>query len=532
MRGGRCSRGVVVAVAWAFAWGSARPALAVEITAIETVALSTDTAPGAGVPYTLFSRAWLNDAGELLFYGTVSGGAAGLWWWTGSGDPSAVALTGMDAPVLGPAQLESIDSSDTWAGARGPAFFGTLADGGGVTSENDEVAYGSDGGGALAVIAREGASAPGAGTQTFGAQLIGANYGSSSDFGMVFANRTELAGGGFGNRSLWRQSGATATLLAIEDDTAPGVPGGAMIDFRGSVVNDLGVTVTWVRVNTVGRALYSFSDDAPLLLALEGEPAPGTAADFQSITEDPAELGINDAGDYAFRSGLSDGRSAVFGPDAGGGTRLLLRSTDPAPGTATAVFAAPSHLALAADGSMVIEAFLQTDVGGTTSATDFGLWGSAGYGPLELVARQGDRPTGLPAGARFDAFQRWELNGAGQVILGATYFPPASGVAEDGLWHHDLYTGTTSLLLRKGDVVEIAPGDSRTINFITAGRRASGGQDGKGQAWNDAGQLAAALTFGDGSRGVFRLTVPEPASGAALTALAALVALASRRAPA
>ncbi len=64
-----------------------------------------------------------------------------------------------------------------------------------------------------------------------------------------------------------------------------------------------------------------------------------------------------------------------------------------------------------------------------------------------------------------------------------------------------------------------------------AGRSVTGGQDGRSTAWNDAGQIAATMIFSDNTRGVFRLTVPEPASGAAAcVGIAALVAFARRHA--
>jgi len=508
-----------------FVASAATSARSAEITAIETIALSGETAPGAGVPYTLFSRAWLNDAGETLFYATVSGGATGLWWWEGSGEESPIAITGSPAPGFATAPLETIAFLSTWAGARGPAFFASLADGDGVTSANDDLAYGSDASGNLTLVARQGDVAPDTGGQTFGESLLELNYAAASDFGLVFANRTRLSGGGLGDEGLWRQSGSGTAALALEGDPAPGVSGGDMIDFRGSVINDLGVTLTWVRVDTVGRALYSFGDGSPVLVALEGDPAPGTDAAFQALTENTGELGINESGELAFRSGLDDGTTAAFGPDGLGGTRVLLRSDDPAPGTPGAVFSYPDDLALAADGSIVLEGYLETGVGGVTSTDDFGLWGAPGYGPLQRIAREGDRPAGLPEGARFAALQRWEVNAAGEVIVSGTYFPPASGSAEDGLWHHDLYTSETSLLLRKGDVVEVAPGDLRTVLFLSAGVRAAGGGDGKGRAWNDARQLAATIGFEGGSRGVFRLTVPEPATGAGAAAFVALATI-------
>lgn len=500
----------------------AHAARAVELSAIETIALRFGPAPGTAYTYQLFNSAALNDAGEVLFWADVSSGGRGLWWWTGSGEESFVALTGEIAPLFDTAPLETV--GNFWATTRGPVFLGYLDDVGGVANDSDDVFYASDASGALALLAREGALAPGLGGATFGTQLFDFNYAVSSEFGTLFANRNEPAGGGFGDNCLWRYDGAVTTLLAIEGDFAPDAPTKTLRGFFGSVMNDLGVTLTHVRLDPFGSALYRFGSGPAQLVALEGMSAPGTGTNFLRLTENRDELGINDAGEIAYLGGLETDGSAIFAPDGAGGTRVLARTGDPAPGTAGAEFSFPDDIALGADGSMVIEGQLEVGVGGTTSFSDSGLWGTAGHGSLQLIAREGGQPAGLVAGATFLANPRWELNGSGEVVISGPYAAPGEGTG-DGLWHHDLYSGVTSLLLRKGDVVEVAPGDLRTITAISALGRAAGGQDGRSQAWNDAGQIAATMIFSDNTRGVFRLSVPEPATGAGAAAFAALVAL-------
>lgn len=522
MRGIGIWKSLASLVALGFAAIAGRPAHAVELTAIETVALRFETAPGAGSTYQLFNSAVLNDAGEVLFWADVSSGGRGLWRWTGSGEESLVAVTGAPAPGFATVPLEAIANFSLTA--KGTGFSGRLDRVEGVTALTEELIYGSNSNGEPVLIARGGDLAPGLGGATFGSQL-----GTSvwSDFGALFHNRSEPAGGGFGDNCLWRYDGSVMALLAIEGALAPGASGFAFSGFFGNVMNDLGVTLTHVRLEPFGRSLYVFGDGAPRLIALEDTAAPGTGANFLIPTENTDELGINDVGEIAFLAHLDDSTSAVFAPDGAGGQRVLARGDDPAPGTAGAVFTAPDDLALGADGSMVIEGQLEVGVGGTTASTDFGLWGTAAYGPLQRIAREGDRPAGLPEGSTFGPNLRFGLNGSGEVILAGTYTAPGLGTG-DGLWHHDLYSGETSLLLREGDVVEVAPGDFRTITFLSALGRAAGGQDGRATAWNDAGQIAATMVFSDNSRGVFRLTVPEPAGGAAFAAIAALAAIGRR----
>jgi hypothetical protein len=503
-------------------------ARAAEITAIYTVALRFDPAPGTSAAYSLFNLAFLNDAGELLFWASIDGGARGLWWWTGSGDENLVALEDAIAPGFASAPLETI--GEFFLNANGPVFFGQLDAIEGVTSVTDDVVYASPSGGALDLIAREGSLAPGLGGATFGTQLFDQSGPVASDFGTLFANRSEPPGGGFGDDCLWRSAGGAPTLLAIEDEFAPGVPGDAFALFQGSVMNDLGVTLTHVRLESGNTALYSFGDGAPDLVVLAGDAAPGTGVDHLKPTENRDALGINNAGQFAYISDLVSGTAAVFAPDGAGGTRALMLTGDPAPGTPGAIFDFPRYVALGADGSVVMEGSLEDGVGGVTSTTRTGIWGTAGYGPLQLIARRGDQPAGLPPGSRFETFPRYELNGSGEVIISGTYVATGGLGTGDGLWHHDLYTGVTSLLMREGHVVEVAPGDSRTVNGISALGRVTGGEDGRFRAWNDAGQLAATLTFDDATRGAFRFTVPEPGAGATGFVVAALAWLARRRA--
>jgi hypothetical protein len=87
------------------------------------------------------------------------------------------------------------------------------------------------------------------------------------------------------------------------------------------------------------------------------------------------------------------------------------------------------------------------------------------------------------------------------------------------------------LIAREGDLLEIAPGDSRTVNLLyflsrVPGTLPTGNSDGRPSAFNNLVQLAFQASFTDGSQGIFvsnRVAVPEPSSLVLLTLAIAFV---------
>ncbi|MCH8316682.1 MAG: hypothetical protein IIA64_11980 [Planctomycetes bacterium] len=73
-----------------------------------------------------------------------------------------------------------------------------------------------------------------------------------------------------------------------------------------------------------------------------------------------------------------------------------------------------------------------------------------------------------------------------------------------GVWAEDR-NGLLTLVIREGDQIEVAPGDVRTVLkvFMNTGETfVSGGEDGRGINFNDAGQLVFRVIFTDFSGGI------------------------------
>jgi hypothetical protein len=116
---------------------------------------------------------------------------------------------------------------------------------------------------------------------------------------------------------------------------------------------------------------------------------------------------------------------------------------------------------------------------------------------------------GRPSGAKFGYFgdNIPALNNAGQIAFRATLIGSGvDGTNGDGFWATDR-TGALQLIAREDDLLEMAPGDFRTISSVV--------NDGRPISFNNLGQLAFWAGFTDGTSGIFvsnRVAFPEPSS--------------------
>jgi hypothetical protein len=168
---------------------------------------------------------------------------------------------------------------------------------------------------------------------------------------------------------------------------------------------------------------------------------------------------------------------------------------------------------------------------GVTTANDVGLFTSIG-GTLTAVAREGASGPGpnIAPGVNFAAFETPAMNANGAIAFGATL----SGAGVNVSNNRAIFTnagGTLQMIARTGDAFDVNPGagvDLRTISAIGT-LYASGGEDGRGRSFSDAGLLTFRLAFSDGSSGVFTAFVPEPAAAGILLSPLAGLLLARRR---
>ncbi|MCI0335644.1 MAG: hypothetical protein L0228_20740 [Planctomycetes bacterium] len=469
---------------------------------LELVAREGSHAPGTGSSFYFSNLATpvLNDSGQTAFYGIVREDTVGPIYsgaWTGhAGAVRLVAVDGSQAPgTPSGVTFFGLINGRVLMNAAGHTAFSSFVRGSTVNETND-IGIWSDSSGSLELVAREGAQAPGIAS---GVQFNRLSQAVLNDAGEIaFAASTTDAGTQSTLDGIWSGTSGNLRLVTREGNQAPGTSSGVnYLAFTEPVLNGAGQTAFYALLtgsgvdNTNDQGIWSEGSGTLDLVARKGSQAPGTptGVNFGGFNF-PV---LNAAGETAFYAGLTGA--------------------------------------------------------GVDGTNNFGLWSNTS-GTLQLVARSGSQATGTPPDARFGGFGPAVLNAAGQIAFRAHLAlpppPPRGGTAsgpeevsssivdstnDGGIWTTDL-SGTLHLIVREGDLLEVAPSDFRRIaslDFIGG----TGNGDGLPSGFNDLGQLAFHARFTDGSSGIFvsnAVAVPEPAHFIlAFIALVELIGVSCRR---
>ena len=511
---------------------------------LRTVALSGQAAAGApgNAAYDSFGVPVVNATGQVAFGAILqlsgdvtSQNDVGVWS-EGSGVLSLVAREGGQAPgaPIG-TNFASLGLVGLNAAAQ-TAFSGALR-GDAVNIDNDTGIW-SELSGTLQQVAREGSAAPG---MPAGTNFGGFEQRRLADESLAIAAYIQHVNGSIptadNDTGIWRSDGNTLSLFVRESDQAPGMPPGALFSDLHNV--NLGLSgsgriafVGALRLGaggvTAGNNSGIWSESGGTLTAAvrEGDQAPGMPPGSVFSEFQPVLRGLDAAGQVTFLA-TTQGGGVALGSNTGlwsqrdGALELVARASSQAPGLpAGALFGSFSFVrAVSVTGRTAFLPSLKPGAGGVDSTNEFGIWVETG-GAVELIARKGSQAPGAPSGATFLFGGRTSttmvLNAEGKLAFLTPLLYPTDNL---GIWAQDL-AGVLRLIVRKGDLLEVAPGDFRTVSNLSFD--GGSGNEGGSSGFNDLGQVAFRATFTDGSWGVFvsnEATVPEPAS----LALAALL---------
>jgi len=273
-------------------------------------------------------------------------------------------------------------------------------------------------------VALSGMHAPGTPTgatfQFLGGVLL------TSDGKAVFSASLATGTGGVTSRSqkgIWSEASGTLSLVAREDDQAPGAPTGTKFTSMGlPVIGPDGHVALWSN----GSGIWSQQPGGALtLVVLQGSPVPGAPAGtvFSDIIPSPnAELASGPHGTTAFSAKVKDaaGHSTeeIWYSD---GTTLSLIAKS---GTQGAGLPPGANYGTFEYGMIRMDAQAKTtffgllDPDGTvvTNTSDDAIWYGDANG-LRLVARQGDQIPGQPAGKTFGNLGTPVINAKGQLAF-------------------------------------------------------------------------------------------------------------------
>jgi len=277
----------------------------------------------------------------------------------------------------------------------------------------------------IRVVALTGESAPGTGGQNFSSftYQLPPVVGSGD---VAFAAKFGTSGEG-----IWRgRAGEEMTPIALTGQDVPDIFGASFSQFSEPAINRSGDLSFRAYFNTQASGelagIWSLRGDSLANLATKGQNAPGATAPFDTL--DPPL--VNNAGYTAFFARLSSGstkdRSSIWAEGFGPGLSLVVRGTDPAPGTG-GTFDVLFHELAFANG---ILAFTATVDGDDLAGNDaWGVWKQTSNG-LSFVARQGQAAPGSD-GDTFDSFGDPVVNDAGHVAFCGRLATAASGIYRD-----------------------------------------------------------------------------------------------------
>ncbi len=526
-----------IIAATCFAWvvgGSAERVAAQSLAsqgAIRTVALTgPQQAPGTpqGVFFSKFlDVALIGGGGQVAFHATLSnsGGPRAIWSETVPGALREVARSGDQAPGLEAGALFKSFSDFSVDAMGNVSYAARLRVLGPIDITNSTVLYSEGGGNGPQVIARAGDPAPGT-PDNFNSLSLGRFPVLSSTGIAAFNNELREPGSNTGSltRGIWSTRDGDVELVVLEGDTLPGIPTPTTIDnLRGTnpvAINPQGDVAFFGTVFPAFKTAL-IVEDRPLgfrLAAVVGDQAPGLATGVQFGAL--ATLGFNGQGETAFTStligtGVSSDNDRSIWSEAGGQLHLVAREGDLAPGVdAGLVFGQIANaLSLSGNGTTT---FLAPVMSGTTQVAT-GLWAESPQDGLRPIMLSGDAAPGTESLTIFDSVGGSGVDSGGRFnFTGSLSGPSVDDSNDRGLWS-GFGRDDALLLARKGDLLEVAPGDFRTIerfgNISTAGFPSSSGlEDGRRAVFNDLKEAVFTVSFTDGTEGVLVVTVPEPAS--------------------
>ncbi len=501
---------------------------------VRTIALSSDPAPGVAGGFSTFGAPILNNFGDLTFAATTDNDNAPTGVWLEYFQTlSLVAAEGQIAPDSGGRTFDPFDDPNLrlFINNVGQAGFGhTLSNtsfGGafsqtGIGDALEKVAIGSD-------------PAPDTNDPARIFQTFFGTVGGFNEFGETAfrGSMPPTAGpGNFPSNGIWRGVPTILNKLAEIGDPAPGTASSFNDGFGLPTINDVRNTAFKAGYGGGAGVFYhTFIGDSLTPVALTSQPAPGTGGrTFSILFGDTVSLNTdNDLAFSATLNGLIDGglRDGVW-VRRDGAVELSAFESQTAPGLSqTLEQIETSVIGLDQDGDAFFTARLSDgrrglfgEIDGVLETIAVGSFGSPAAGDV------------APGGSTFINIVRWAVSDDGQVAFLASLSDSSQALfATDTL-------GNLQRIVGQGDVLEVAPGDLRTIeqlNFFGLDGSIGSFGNNASSGWATDGQLAFQATFvdpdsGEITQGVFVTTVnviPEPAALAALPA--ALLTLRRRR---
>ncbi|HWL94121.1 MAG TPA: dockerin type I repeat-containing protein [Phycisphaerae bacterium] len=325
----------------------------------------------------------------------------------------------------------------------------------------------------------------------------------------------------FGTPVVMKESLGQLSILAQSGMSAPGTtPTSSFSSFGRTnqtinpALNDDDEAAFYARLNSSAptrAGIWSERGGSLQLVIRAGMPAPGTESGVSFLEfSDPR---INDAAETAFAgvltgSGVSTENDTGIWSELPQGLALVARENSQASGLPTGVLYGSLENAPVINHSGRVAFTGRLKGSGISASNDSAMW-SGSANELDLVAWEG---SAIPAGGTWSDFPvepEWAqgpaMNAIGIVAFTVGFSGVSSGGYPASVWM--MYpNGHVNPVLRQGDMIEVRPGDFRVVETAYS-LLTGGGQDGRRNALNDAGEIGITAEFTDGTAGVLVVSV-------------------------
>jgi len=507
------------------------------------VVLSGTTAPGTGAFFgregggfgNTFGAPTIDEAGHVTFTGGLTGPDViygypqGSWgndtglWTTARGPLEMVARALQPVPGA-PADVHMNDFATYGAGTTagpGPVFTSSIRQ-----DDSTNIMSGLFIGtpGWLQTVIRAGGTAPGLPNGAQVSSVWGLRAARNGQYSVVVHANAPSLPGGYTDVLYLGQGGSAAPVLQRGQSLPGSVPGQNLSNLRSPLVNDHGQVFFGADLRGDGidsrnfRGIWAGAAEAPQLVAQDGQAAPGLSTPATWSQVHSAE-GFNNSGMVAFSARVTkpDGTfTDAIWRGTPGNLSVVAEQGQPAPGHPTAAtFSSVMAPTMNAAGHVVFDASVEEL---SSHYNRHALWSDI-TGNLAPVATDGFRAPMTEPGTTFSAISSPAINALGQIVFwSALQGPDITDANNYAIWAAD--RSGVRLLVRYGDVLEVAPGDFRTVSGLGC-VLVGGGEDGIPRGLNDAGQFTYTARFTDGSEAIIVTDVPEPAAWAGVALVAA-----------
>jgi hypothetical protein len=331
----------------------------------------------------------------------------------------AVMITGSPAPGI--ADVTVSFPSLPWISEHGHIVFATTLTGTGVTATNDRAIYVETPGLDLALVMREGAPAPGT-SYAFdapgNAYAVDANGTVGVQASLVNAPNNARVG-------VWSGTASGLVLRELQGQAAPGT-GSTFSNVFLTAMNGSASGSYIASRNTLNDRRVGIWVHGPAGLrkvAVEGDPAPGTAQTFDAIGFPT----VDSQGNSCFAAALSDLRLGYWIENPTPMPVILSGQNLPVGLGAFGQFSSVGRISANASKKV---AFMGGVTGaGITPANDRGIWTDRS-GAFELIARAGAAAPGL-ASVVLTNFNNVLINGSNQVAFVSRLLGDGYGASTD-----------------------------------------------------------------------------------------------------